>query len=40
MRNQDHYFFADKSTEKVYIMMDDRLEALFKNETEYTIIDK
>ncbi|XP_065669203.1 isoleucine--tRNA ligase, cytoplasmic isoform X2 [Hydra vulgaris] len=30
----------DNSNEKVYIMMEDRLESLFKNNTEYTIISR
>jgi isoleucyl-tRNA synthetase len=32
--------FVDNSTGKVYIMMEARLEALFKKEDEYTILEK
>lgn len=31
---------ADNSTEKTYIMMEARLAALFKSESEYTVLDR
>ena len=30
----------DNSTERTYIMMEARLSALFKNESEYTILER
>lgn len=32
--------YTDNSTEKTYIMMEARLGALFKSETEYTVVDR
>ncbi|GBN87884.1 Isoleucine--tRNA ligase, cytoplasmic, partial [Araneus ventricosus] len=37
---EDYVKVKDNSTEKVYIMMEARLEALFKNESEYTVLEK
>ena len=34
------YLYPDNDTAKVYIMMEDRLSALFQKEEEYTILDK
>lgn len=31
---------SDNATEKTYIMMEARLGALFKSESEYTVLDK
>lgn len=31
---------TDNSTEKTYIMMEARLGALFKSESEYTVLDR
>ena len=32
--------FSDNTTGKTYIMMEPRLGALFKSESEYTVLDK
>lgn len=41
-KNQRDFLFCllDNTTHKTYIMMEARLGALFKSESEYTILDK
>ena len=34
------YFSLDNTSSKVYIMLEDRLDALFKTSDEYTVLDK